>query len=56
LEGLIFHDNLNVAVLLAISMRNLCEVAFGPAGYLEISMLLGTFSGTSMLYGDSFAV
>jgi len=38
---------------LAISVRSLCEVSFGHADYLECSMLLGTFSGTSMLYGDS---
>jgi hypothetical protein len=39
--------------LLAISVRNRCEVAFGHADYLECSMLLGTFSGTSMFYVDS---
>jgi hypothetical protein len=38
---------------LAISARSRCETAFGHADCLECSMLLGTFSRTSTLYGDS---
>jgi hypothetical protein len=38
---------------LAISVRSRCETAFGHADYLECSMLLGTFSRTLTLYGDS---